>query len=203
MTEATEATEEGSAPRLAPPPVPIRTERLELRYVTSGDLDALRYYTDPEVCRYLPFPTADEEALAARVARMTERLAPSEPGEVLALAAVHEGTLVGDVMLRLRSRVDDRTPPAVAEIGWAFAPSYAGRGFATEAARALVQLAFDHYPLHRLVAHLDPRNERSAALCERLGMTREAHLRRDWPEADGAWTDDVIYGLLREEWPRS
>ena len=31
-------------------------------------------------------------------------------------------------------------------------------------------------------------------------MTREAHFRRSWPEADGTWTDDVIYGLLREEW---
>ena len=132
---------------------------------------------------------------------MAERLAPSVPDEVLALAAVHGGTLVGDVMLRLRARSDDQSAPSVAEIGWAFAPAYAGRGFATEAATALVELAFDHYPLHRLIAHLDPRNVRSAALCERLGMTREAHLRQDWPEADGTWTDDLIFGLLRAEWP--
>ena len=190
----------GSAPRLAPPPVPIGTERLTLRHIVSDDLEALRYYQDPEVCRYLPFPPADDSALADRVAKMTKRLAPSEPDEVLALAVVHDGVMIGDVMLRLRTRSDPQSPPAVAEIGWAFAPSYAGRGFATEAAAALVALAFGHYPLHRLVAHLDPRNERSAALCERLGMTREAHLRRDWPEADGTWTDNVIYGLLREEW---
>jgi len=194
---------ESAAPRFAPPPIPIRTERLVLRTVTLDDLDALRYYTDPEVCRYLPFPVADEEALAKRVRNMAARVAPSEPEEALALAAVHDGTLVGDLMLRLHTRADDRTPPAVAEIGWAFAPSYAGRGFATEAATALVDLAFGHYPLHRLVAHLDPRNVRSAALCERLGMTREAHLRKAWPEADGTWTDDVIYGLLREEWPQA
>lgn len=193
----------GAAPRLAPPAVPITTDRLTLRHITMDDLDALRYYQDPEVCRYLPFPPADEAALAARVAMMTKRVAPSEPDDVLSLAVVHDGTLVGDLILRLRTRADDRTPPAVAEIGWAFAPAYAGRGFATEAATALVDLAFAHYPLHRLIAHLDPRNERSAALCERLGMTREAHLRRDWPEADGTWTDDVIYGLLREEWLRA
>ena len=192
----------GSAPRLPPPPVPIRTERLTLRYITSDDLDALRYYQDPEVCRYLPFPTADEAALNTRVALMTQRVAPSEPDDVLSLAAVYDGALAGDVMLRLRTRADAETPPSVAEIGWAFAPSYAGRGLATEAATALVRLAFDHYPLHRLVAHLDPRNVRSSALCERLGMTREAHLRQDWPEADGTWTDDLIYGLLREEWAR-
>ena len=191
---------EDSPPRLAPPPLPIRTERLTMRYITPDDLDALRYYQDPEVCRYLPFDAADDEALAARVGLMVERLAPSLPDEVLSLGVVHDGTLVGDVILRLRTRADAKSPPAVAEIGWAFAPAYAGRGFATEAATALVDLAFDHYPVHRLIAHLDPRNVRSAALCERIGMTREAHLRKDWPEADGTWTDDVIYGLLREEW---
>ncbi len=189
-----------SAPRLAPPTLPIRTERLVLRYVTHDDLDALRYYTDPEVCRYLPFSAADETALAARVAMMSERLAPSEPDEVLSLAVVHDDALIGDVILRLRARTNEQSPPSVAEIGWAFAPSYAGRGFATEAATALVDLAFGNYPLHRLVANLDPRNVRSSALCERIGMTREAHLRRDWPEVDGTWTDNVIYGLLREEW---
>lgn len=190
-----------TAPRLAPPPVPISTARLALRHIATDDLEALRYYQDPEVCRYLPFPPADDAALAARVALMIERVAPSEPGEVLSLAVVHDQTLVGDLILRLRTRSDDQSPPSVAEIGWAFDPAHAGRGFATEAATALIRLAFDHYPLHRLVAHLDPRNERSAALCERLGMTREAHLRQDWPEPDGTWTDNVIYGLLREEWP--
>ena len=192
--------EAATAPRLAPPALPIRTERLLLRYVTTGDLDALRYYTDPEVCRYLPFPPADETALADRVARMSERLAPSEPDEVLALAVAHDGIVVGDVMLRLRTRVDDTTPPAVAELGWAFAPSYAGRGVATEAATPHVTLAFEHYPRQRLYANLDPRNQRSAALCERIGMRREAHLRRDWPNPDGSWSDSAIYGLLREEW---
>ena len=107
---------------------------------------------------------------------------------------------MGDVMLRLHTRIDDQSPPGVAEVGWVFAPSYSGRGFATEAATALITMAFDHYPLHRVFAVLDPRNERSIALCERLGMTREAHLRRDFPQPDGEWSDSMIYGLLREEW---
>lgn len=190
-----------AAPRLAPPSLPLRTDRLQLRYVTPGDLDGLRYYTDPEVCRYLPFPPADEAALAARVAMMAERQAPSAPDEGLSLAVVEDETLVGDVILRLRTRADELSPPAVAEVGWAFAPEHAGRGLATEAATALITMAFDHYPLHRIYANLDPRNERSAALCERLGMTREAHTRRDFPAPDGTWTDSLVYGLLREEWP--
>ena len=192
---------ESSAPKLPPPPVPLRTERLELRHITTDDRDAMRYYTDPEVCRFLPLPPLDDAGLAARVETLAGRVAPSEPEEVLGLAVVHDGSVVGDLMLRLRSRIDDRSPPSIAEVGWVFAPAYAGRGFATESARALITMAFDHYPLHRVFAMLDPRNERSIALCERLGMAREAHLRRDFPQPDGTWNDTMIYGLLREEWP--
>lgn len=194
-------TETTTPPTLPPPSVPITTERLALRLVTTDDLDALRYYSDPEVCRYLPFPPADEEALIKRVATMAGRVAPSAPDDVLALAVEHDGTVVGDVMLRMRTRADEQSAPSVAEVGWAFAPSASGRGYATEAATALITLAFDHYPLHRIYANLDPRNTRSAALCSRLGMTLEAHLRRDFPDPSGTWTDSAVYGLLREEWP--
>ncbi len=58
-------------------------------------------------------------------------------------------------------------------------PAYGGRGLATEAVRALVALAFGPFGLHRVYAQLDPRNTASVRLCERLGMTHEAHLRRE------------------------
>ena len=48
-------------------------------------------------------------------------------------------------------------------------------------------------------ARLDALNERSAALCERLGMRREAHfVRNEWFK--GGWSDLLVYGLLAEEW---
>ncbi len=188
------------APRLPAPPLPVRTERLLLRTVQPDDADALRYAADPEVTRYLPFAALDEDGLARRLERLVSSTAPSEPDDTLCLVAVHEGAVIGDLMLRLKTRAAPDRAPSVAELGWVFASDYAGRGFATEAALALVDLAFTHYPLHRLVAQLDPRNLRSARLCERIGMTAEAHLRRDWPESDGAWSDTAIYGLLRDEW---
>jgi len=49
-------------------------------------------------------------------------------------------------------------------------------------------------------AQLDARNTASARLCERLGMTLEAHLRQDW-WSKGEWTDTLVYGLLADEWP--
>ena len=78
-------------------------------------------------------------------------------------------------------------------------PRVAGRGIATEASRALVDPAFDRYGVHRVLALLDARNERSAALYERLGMRREGHRRRDrWPQRE--WTDSYEYAVLAEEW---
>lgn len=187
-------------PALPPPPLPLRTERLVLRAARPEDAPDLTYYTDPEVARYLPFAALDPEALGDRAVLLSERTAPSEPGDALAVMVEHEGRVVGDVMLRLVEPAAPGVPPSIGEIGWVFSPSVAGRGFATESALALVDLAFTHYPLHRLMAQLDPRNTASARICERLGMTHEAHTRRDYLGHDGTWKDTSVYGLLREEW---
>ncbi|WP_028654604.1 GNAT family N-acetyltransferase [Nocardioides sp. J54] len=183
------------------PPLPVRTERLVLRPVVPSDAAAIgAYCADPEVTRYLPFPPLDEAGLARRMERLVAGTAPAQVGDVLALAVEHEGVLVGDLMLRFEAAHGEGAAPSIAELGWVFAPSYGGRGLATEAARALVDLAFTTYPLHRLMARLDPRNTASARLCERLGMTHEAHTREDYPDHDGSWSDTSVYGLLRREW---
>ena len=189
-----------AAPVLPPPPLPIRTERLVLRHIRVEDQPDMHYYRDPEVCRYLPIGPLDDEGMAKRMERLAAARSPSVPDDVLGLAVELDGRVIGDLMLRLKTRRDESSPPSVAEIGWVFGSAHQGKGLATEAARALVDLAFESYPLHRLFAQLDPRNGPSVRLCERLGMTREAHFRRDFPEKDGTWGDTGIHGLLREEW---
>jgi RimJ/RimL family protein N-acetyltransferase len=80
------------------------------------------------------------------------------------------GALIGDVVLFLRGEEHRQ-----GEIGYVFHPDYGGWGYATEAARALLGLGFEHYGLHRIVGRLDARNTASARVLERLGMRREAH----------------------------
>jgi RimJ/RimL family protein N-acetyltransferase len=122
-----------------------------------------------------------------------ERTAPQRPGETLALVVEHNGRLIGDVSLELGG-----PPVSVGEIGWVFDPGATGRGFATEATQALIELAFEHYGLHRVIARLDARNTASSRMCERLGMTREAHLRQAW-YSKGEWTDTLVYAVLRSD----
>lgn len=72
---------------------------------------------------------------------------------------------------------------------------------ATEAARAVIDFAFDTLELNRVIATTDCRNAPSVALLERLGMKRAGHFRHNlWFK--GEWCDEFHYAVLREEWPR-
>ena len=174
---------------------PIQTPRLLLRPHRSDDVDPLlAYYGNPEVARYIPWEPWSREQAEEKVRERLSRTAIVDASSALGLVVESRGDVIGDVVLWPADETLSR-----GEVGWAFHPSAAGNGFATEAAQALFEIAFGHYGMHRLVAHVDSRNLASARMCERLGMAREAYLRRDcW--AKGEWTDMVVYGMLAEEW---
>ena len=176
------------------PELPLRTERLVLRLHRPDDAEPLRaYYGDPDVVRYVPFDPWDDASTPTHMTKRLTRTGLTSEAHGLGLVAEHDGRVVGDVMLWT-----SETEQRVAEVGWAFHPDVAGQGLATEAAGALLDVAFDVYGLHRVSAQLDPRNTASARLCERLGMRREAHLRQDW-WCKGEWTDTLVYGLLADD----
>jgi RimJ/RimL family protein N-acetyltransferase len=175
----------------------LRTERLLLRPLTSDDIeDLLVYRSDPETCRYLPFEPMDEREVARRLREQWSDLSLERPGSNRTLGAVElaTGRLVGDVVL-----IRDAHHRDTGEIGYVFAESARGRGYATEAGRALLELAFDGLGMHRVTGRLDARNPASARVLERLGMRREAEfVEDDWFK--GEWSSTLIYGLLDREW---
>jgi RimJ/RimL family protein N-acetyltransferase len=171
-----------------PPALPIRTERLVLRDATEDDLDEmLAYYGRDDVAEHLLHPPFTRGELQ-------ERLRRDDPPENLGVVIELDGEVVGDVVLMVEGPAYDS-----AELGWVVSPAHSGKGIATEAAQALIDIAFTHYGLRRVRAELDARNDRSAALAERLGMTKEAHLRQDY-WSKGEWTDTPHYALLVDEW---
>lgn len=87
-------------------------------------------------------------------------------------------------------------------IGYVVHVDHWGRGIATAIATALVDHAFaPPLALHRVTATCDPRNRASAAVLERIGMTREVRLRDTMRIRDG-WRDSDAYCLLHDEWSR-
>jgi len=182
------------------PAYPIQTERLLLRPLDpTGDIDAVHAYQSlPEVCRYVPFEPRTRAEIAERLADPERvRWALFGPGEALDLAIVLKGTgeLIGDVLLFWR---DDTN----AEIGYVVHPAHHGHGYATEAARAMLALAFEPahgLALHRVTARIDQRNSASAAVLTRLGMRQEAVLvESEWFK--GGWSTEIDFAILDREW---
>ena len=85
-------------------------------------------------------------------------------------------------------------------MGYCFAEASWGQGYATEAARALLDWAFGTFDLNRVQAETDTRNLASARVLEKLGFVREGTLREDCV-VEGVVSDSWVYGLLRREWP--
>ena len=179
------------------PDYPIRTERLLLRPLTSGDVDALHAYRSrADVCRYVPFESMDRRQIADRVAGQWAGTTLTAEGQFLMLGVelAQTGDLVGDVILMFHSRLHRS-----GEIGYVFDPRFAGRGYATEAARELLRLGFEDLGLHRIVARLDERNDASARVARRLGMRQEARL-VDNEMFKGEWTSELDFAMLAAEW---
>jgi RimJ/RimL family protein N-acetyltransferase len=176
---------------------PIETERLILRAFEEGDLDAvLAMQTSPEVTRFLPWgPRTETEVREALDKKMAARAIRGE-GDALSLAGVSRATgeLVADVVLWLGSREHQQ-----GEIGYIVPPEHQGNGYATEATRPLLQIAFEGLELHRVIGRVEARHAGSARVLEKLGMRREAHLvENEWVK--GEWQSELVYAILDHEW---
>jgi RimJ/RimL family protein N-acetyltransferase len=179
------------------PDYPIRTERLTLRPYEPDDFDAaLTYWSRADVTRFLYLEAFTTETFVERLGLLMGRTELNSEGDVLTLAIVPDGVdrVVGDMTLFWRS-AEHQT----GEIGFILDPEHQRKGYAREAATALLELGFEQMKLHRIAGRLDGRNAASAAVLRGLGMRQEAHLiENEWVK--GEWTDEIVFALLREEW---
>jgi RimJ/RimL family protein N-acetyltransferase len=177
------------------PDWPITTERLVLRRYRDDDFEGLfAIESDAGVARWLYNEPRDEVETRARLVQRIDGVLRKEDDWVSSAVTLHDGTFVGDVAINWRS-VEHRC----AEIGFTFVPAHHGRGYATEAARALLPFVFETMGCHRLVGRTEARNTASARVLEKLGMRREAHLvENEWVK--GEWQSELVYAILRREW---
>ncbi len=172
------------------------TDRLLLRPFTLADApEVQRLAGDYEVASNtleIPYPYPDGEA--------ENWIATHRPGfengvhVVYAVTRARIGDLVGAVGLVEINRRHGR-----AELGYWVARPCWGRGYATEAARAVIEYGFSVLGLHRVYAVHFSRNPASGRVMEKCGMAHEAHLRehdRKW----GVFEDVDVRGVLHDEW---
>jgi RimJ/RimL family protein N-acetyltransferase len=180
------------------PDWPLETERLTLRPFEERDLEAFaEMHGAPETAQWLyNDPRTPAEAQAHLERKRQSSLEREDDWLSCAVVERESGTLVGDLSFHWVS-AEHRT----GEIGFIVAPAQKGKGFAGEAARALVDWAFRDAGFHRVIGRVEPRNTASARVLEKLGMRREAlFVENEWIK--GEWQSEAVYAILEREWPR-
>ena len=155
-------------------PAGLRTQRLLLRRWRPGDRAPFAALNaDPEVMEHFPahLTQAESDASVDRIeAGFDARgfglwaVEVTEPGEL-------EGQFIGFTGLSV-PRFEAHFTPAV-EVGWRLARPAWGHGYASEAARRALAVAFDDYRLPEVVSFTSVTNVRSQAVMRRIGMTHD------------------------------
>ena len=174
----------------------IETERLILREIEEDDWESVhRYAREPAVGRFLIWGPNTEQQTKNHVRDLQAfRLEDPRKRAVLGIVIKDSGEFIGGVGLtRLSADASE------AEVGYSLHPDHWGRGYATEAARAMIGLGFGEWRLHRVIARCDPENIGSARVMEKCGMRREGHFRK-CTMCKGEWRDRVLYAILEDEW---
>jgi RimJ/RimL family protein N-acetyltransferase len=177
-------------------PLP-ETERLIVRRFAEDDFDALfAIQSRPDVARWLYWDARGAGEVRRSLENKLRGATLAEDGDCISLAVVRKdsGELIGDCTICLRSREHRQ-----GEIGFIFHPDHHGQGFATEAARVLLELCFVDLHLHRVIGRLEARNAASAGVLERIGMRREGHLVEN-EFVKGEWQSELLYAILDREW---
>jgi RimJ/RimL family protein N-acetyltransferase len=179
--------------RVSIPPT-LHTARLTLGPLEDHDTEALMAlagaFEVADTTATIPHPYTAADARMFLALDAVERAA----GSAVRFAVRPDGeSLIGVVGLHGVDR--DRQS---AELGYWIGVPWWGRGYATEAARAVVRYGFDELGLHKIHAHYLTRNLASGKVLERIGMRREGVLReevRKW----GRFEDVVVCGVLRSD----
>lgn len=172
------------------PVVVARTRRLVLRHLELTDLDAVaRLLADPEVMRF-SMGRKTREASLRWIERCREDYKPEKRGfGHYAVVDGESSEFLGFCGLTLFDDIGGR--PEV-EVGYRFAPEHWGKGFATEAAAAVRDLAFHRHGLTRLVSLIEAANVRSVRVAEKIGMSFEKEIFK-WNRRVG------VYSMNKED----
>ena len=176
----------------------LHTARLRLRPFTDADADSLfALHSSTRVMRYWDSPPWNERSRSERFIAICRKVADEGSGVRVAIDRASDGAFVGWCALSAWDEVHRS-----ASLGYCLDDAVWGHGYATEAAHALLQWAFDTLDLNRVQAETDTRNVASARVLEKIGFVHEGTLREECI-VNGEVSDTWVFGLIRREWQPS
>ena len=171
----------------------ITTERLVLRLFQTSDAETVatlcNNYNIYKSTMYLPFPYSIDDALSW-IEFHYDNLIEDFSYE-FAVTDKETGELYGAIGLSNKKDFNQ------GELAYWIGEPYWGKGYATEAAQAIVQFAFEEKKLHKVFARYFSSNPASGKVMEKIGMKQEGIL-KDHVIKDGKYKDIVYYGIINE-----
>ncbi len=171
---------------------PLSTERLILRNYQTNDWERVHLYgRDPDFSRYELWGPNTEEDTRKFVNEMVLQASESPRYKFdLAICLKDSDLLIGGCGIRREAEASH-----IANLGWAINPEFQSRGYATEAAQALIRFGFAKLQLLMIYATCDARNTASFKVMEKLGMQRVG-LRKGDRMQKGHLRDTFRYELI-------
>lgn len=172
----------------------LSTERLILRPFQKADYQFfVELETHPVNLEYEADEAPSQEFLTKKFDDMLAAEG-QEKREKYVFLIEENGVPLGKVLIWLIDKYLDEW-----EMGWVLHPQHTGKGFASEASRALIDFGFKELGANRICANCNDANIASEKVMARIGMTKEGVL-RETRKLRGNYYGSCIYGVLRREW---
>ncbi len=173
----------------------IQTKRLNIKNINIAHADVMfSYRSNPLVYQYQSFRPKSLREVEEFINTYTKLF--NIEGNWFQVGIFLDSNLIGDIGIHFVGPNNSQC-----EIGYTISPEYQNQGYGSEAVYAVVDYLFCDMKKHRIIASVDPRNTPSFKLLEKIGFRKEAHFKKS-VLIENEWEDDVIYGLLKEEWDK-
>lgn len=176
----------------------LEGKRLRLRRMDRPDAETMfRYWSDPEVVRYMNMPPFTSEEDTFEMINMLNGLSESEDALRWGIELKEKALLIGSCGFN----VWQLSGAYRGEIGYDLGRDYWGQGYMAETLQLLLTFGYETMGLNRIEALVDPRNDNSRRLLQKLGFVEEGLL-REYQRSESGFVDLMIYSLLKKEYGR-
>jgi RimJ/RimL family protein N-acetyltransferase len=175
----------------------LETERLIIRPIELDDKSEIfEYRSDKETNKYqgwIPKTIDDVETFWGGISKQIDE---PETWFQFVLIEKESQKVIGDLGIHFWGKENKQ-----AEIGCTLNKVFQNKGYATESVKKVIDYLFHELNKHRIITSIDPHNEKSIRLVERIGFRKEAHFTESL-FINEKWVDDLIYALIEKDWEK-
>jgi ribosomal-protein-alanine N-acetyltransferase len=159
----------------------------------SDAKDLLLIRSNDDVMRFMDVPRHNSISDSEKLIQLIDESYKKESGIDWSIIEKHSNSFIGYIgFIRIFPE------HCRAEIGYALKREYWGKGYMYETINRIVRFGFENMKLHSIEANVNPENEKSKKVLEKIGFKKEAYFRENYL-FDGKFLDSIIYSLLEKD----